>query len=61
VQVNSLFISKIFAKYGFPASELLKSRRASEVIVVAVAEEPSDFKVWLRETAIMGLSPEDRD
>ncbi len=34
---------------------------SNEVIVVAVAEEPSDFKVWLRETAIMGLSPEDKD
>ena len=32
---------------------------SNEVIVVAVAEKPSDFTVWLRETAIMGLSPED--
>jgi len=59
VQVNFLFISKIFAKSRFPASEPLKPRRASEVIVVAVADGPSDFKVWLRETAVIGLSPED--
>jgi hypothetical protein len=34
---------------------------SNEVTVVAVAEEPSDFRVWLRETAIMGPSPEDRN
>jgi len=61
VQVNFLFISTIFAKSRFPASTLLKSRRASEMIVVAVADGRSDFKVWLRETAIMELSPEDRN
>jgi hypothetical protein len=27
------------------------------VIVVAVADGPSDITVWLRGTAIMGLSP----
>jgi hypothetical protein len=31
------------------------------VIVVTVADGPSDFKAWLHETAIMGLSPENRD
>lgn len=36
-------------------------QHSNEVIVVAVADGPSDFKVWLRETAIMGLSPGDRD
>ena len=34
---------------------------SNEVVVVAVADGPSDFDVWLCETAIMGLSPEDRD
>jgi hypothetical protein len=34
---------------------------SNEVIVVAVSHGRSDFKVWLGETAIMGLSPEDRD
>ena len=32
---------------------------SNDVIVVAFADGPSDFTVWLRETAIMGLSPED--
>ena len=34
---------------------------SNDVIVVAVADEPSDFNLWLREAAIMGLSPEDRN
>jgi hypothetical protein len=34
---------------------------SNEVIIAAVADEPSDFNLWLREAAIMGLSPEDRN
>lgn len=36
-------------------------QHSNEVIVVVVAEEPSDFRVWRRETAIMELAPEDRN